>query len=404
MGVINDVIRFRRLRWASAGLTVATLVLAGCGGGGEEDASGEHELLYISGISGLLSPSAKAFERGMNAHVEFINDNGGIHGRKVNLTVKDNQSDPTRGVTLLQEALNSDKRPDAVFPGVSSNEARAVAPLLTREKIPHFVSASTPKLDDVKQFPYVFSYAGKQADYVAGVREFLAEKGSDADRIALAVPNDALGDAAAASFKEVFADRDTSVAYFDADAVDFTPTLQKLMAGKPDWIMMEGAGAQVPIMLSSRVKAGAQDVPTILGVTASSAPILDFASAEQRDNVYSTLLPLQRYIEPQDRSEEFVEFEKRVTEQGPLEVSLAIYGSGWDMIGLWARAAEKAGEDATGDDVVKALEDLELSKDDTQFPMFGADYDDKSHYPYGVEKRIGFGQVVAEKDGMLIVE
>jgi branched-chain amino acid transport system substrate-binding protein len=401
---MNHAILRCRPQAVAVAIVAAALGLAGCGAAGSgDDASSDYELLYVSGISGLLSPSAKAFERGMKAHVEYINENGGIHGRQLNLTVEDNQSDPTRGVTIVQEALTSDKRPDVVFPGVSSNEALAVAPLLTREKIPHIVSASTPKLDDVEEYPYVFSYAGKQADYVAGVREFIAQEGGG-DRIALAVPNDALGDAAAMSFEAVFADMETEVSYFDPEAVDFTPTYQKLIASKPDWIMMEGAGAQVPIMLASRVKAGGESVPTILGITASSAPLLDFASEDQRANVYSTLLPLQRYIESGDRSQEFVEFNERVTAQGPLEVSLAIYGSGWDMIGLWARAAEQAGENPSGDEVVEALENLKISEDDTQFPMFGAAYSAESHYPQGVPTRIGFGQVKAKKDGMLLVD
>jgi branched-chain amino acid transport system substrate-binding protein len=402
---MNNLILRPRLRGCIV-VTVAAMSigLAGCGAGDSTgNASGDYELLYVSGISGLLSPSAKAFERGMNAHVDFLNEEGGINGRQLNLTVEDNQSDPTRGVTVVQQALTSDRHPEVVFPGVSSNEALAVAPLLTREKIPHIVSASTPKLDDVNQYPYTFSYAGKQADYVAGVREFVAQEGGG-DRIALAVPNDALGEAAAMSFEEVFADSETEVSYFDPEAVDFTPTYQKLIASRPDWIMMEGAGGQVPIMLASRVKAGGESIPTILGITASSAPLLDFASEEQRVNVYSTLLPLQRYIDPKDRSDEFVEFNERVTAQGPLEVSLAIYASGWDMIGLWARAAEQAGEDASGDEVVAALEDLTISEDDTQFPMFGAEYSAESHYPEGVPTRIEFGQVQATKDGMLIVE
>lgn len=383
---------------------VSALTLTSCGsdeGGSEE--TDPFEILYVSGITGLLSTSAKAFERGIKAHVEYLNENDGVTGREVRLTVKDNQSDPTRGVTLVQESLSSDARPDVVLPGVSSNETLAVAPLLMREKVPVMASISSPALDDVEQFPYMFSYCALQRDYLVGGLEFMKNSG-DLNRVALVVPNDALGDGVIDGFEEIFADVDTEVIQFDGESVDFTPAFQKAAAFDPDWIITEGAGAQVPAILSSRVKAGAEEIPTIAGVTASTQPLLEISQGKQLNNLYATMLPLQAYVEPEDRSDEFNEFAKRVNAQGPLEQPLATYAAGWDLVGLWARGVEQTGGDGSAEAITEALENLELTEDDKQFPMFGGDYTTESHFPQNVEDYMKFGVLKSEKDGMLVIE
>lgn len=379
------------------------MALASCGGGSGEAGDDPFDVLYVSGITGLLSPSAKAIERGIEAHVDYLNENGGIAGREVRLTVEDNQSDATRGVTLVQSTLNSDKRPDLVIPGVSTNEALAVAPLLTREKIPVVASVSSPAMDDVDKFPYLFAYGALQREYLVGAQKFIEEKGG-AERVALVVPNDGLGDGIAENFDSVFAGVETETFQFDGESVDFTPTFQKAMAFDPDWIITEGAGAQVSVILSSRVKASAESIPTIAGITASSQPLLEVAQGDQLQNLYATMLPLQRFIEPEDRSDEFNEMAERVNAQGPLEQPLATYGSGWDLVGLWARAVEQADGDSSAEAFTEAMENLEISEDDKQFPMFGGDYKPESNFPQNVDEYINFGILKSEKEGMLVIE
>ncbi|MCW2757260.1 MAG: branched-chain amino acid transporter substrate-binding protein, partial [Nocardioidaceae bacterium] len=114
---------------------VSALALSACGSNASSGSSGgSYRILYVAGQTGVLSPTAIAIGRGIKAHVDAINAEGGLDGKKIVLQTKDDQSDPTRGVTLVQEQLNGDNPPDLVIPGVSSNEALAVAPLLARSK------------------------------------------------------------------------------------------------------------------------------------------------------------------------------------------------------------------------------------------------------------------------------
>ena len=49
--------------------------------------------------------------RGAEAAIASINQAGGIDGRQIVLTKQDNQSDPTRGVSIVSEALASGTPP-----------------------------------------------------------------------------------------------------------------------------------------------------------------------------------------------------------------------------------------------------------------------------------------------------
>lgn len=83
------------------------------------------------------------------------------------------------------------------------------------------------------------------------------------------------------------------VELFDPTATDYTATFQAAAAAKPNWVWMDGAGGEVPIMLRSRVKANLGNVPTVIGNVASSGPLVTYAKGtNEMANTYATLGPM----------------------------------------------------------------------------------------------------------------
>lgn len=385
-------------------LAAATTALSACGGGTSESGEDPLNILFVGGLTGVYSPTAKAIERGARAHVEYINDNGGINGREIEFTVEDNQSDPTRGATLIQDALSGDDKPDLVIPGASSNEAMAAAPMLARNEVVGITSSSSPVLDDVEKFPYTFSNSVTTESIIEGSVDYIVDQG-DIQNVVLVAPNDALGDATAESFETAFAGTDvaTTVVSFPAEGLDYAPSLQKAVASKPDWMIMEGTGEQVASLLSARVKATGENIPTLLGISASTQPLLDFASGQELKNIQATMNPLQAFIPEDERGEQFTAFFERVHDQGELEVTLATYGAGWDYIGLWANAVRSLDGEVTGKAIREALETLPR-EDDPQFPLYSGDYTKESHFHPGTVEDFTFGTPKEAKDGMIVLE
>ncbi|CAN5369794.1 hypothetical protein BH09ACT10_BH09ACT10_29110 [soil metagenome] len=402
----------RKVRTGLVGVAVAVSLLAtACGSGGGDDDAGDsskpYKVLFVSGKTGLYANPAAAVGRGVQAKIDSINDKGGIKGRKVTLELKDNQSDPTRGVSLVQEALGEKQKPELVIPGQSSNEALSIAPLTSRQKIVTVGSASSPVLDDVKKYPYFFSASLTHLVIYESMLKFIKEKTPEVKRVALVTSNDALGDGTENFFRKNFEGTgiDISVDRFQFDSIDVTPVFQKALSAKPDWLIVEGAGAQVAIMLKSRLKAGGEGVPTIVGSSASSQPILDIVSPAERENVYNTLAPNEAFVEPANRGEEFNEFLKRIKDQGPLVLPISAYAAGWDSVGIWARGVENTSGEITGERVKATMEGLPKS-DDPQFPAYGGGggATKTSHFHPGDPDDFTFGQVVKVTDGMTIIK
>ena len=86
-------------------VTLAATLLALAGGAAAQGASAtqgitktEILLATIQDLSGPVAAYGKAARNGMQLRVDEINEQGGIHGRKIRLLVEDNGYDPKKAV------------------------------------------------------------------------------------------------------------------------------------------------------------------------------------------------------------------------------------------------------------------------------------------------------------------
>lgn len=94
-----------------------SLALAACGGDGAATAEGGDDPITI-GISlpltGDFSEPGKGVERGYRAWAEYVNENGGLLGRQVELVILDDQSNADRVAADYERLINQDGA-DLVF-------------------------------------------------------------------------------------------------------------------------------------------------------------------------------------------------------------------------------------------------------------------------------------------------
>ena len=393
---------WRRVVGACAALLMLGVSVTACGDE-EKGASGDTlRVVYVAGITGLFNVPSNAVKRGLEAHVDAINADGGIDGKKIELVVKDDQSDPTRAVTLLQEEFTKGK-PALVVPGSTSAESLAMAPLLERNGVVGIGVAASPVLDDLEKFPNYFSTNGLQSEILTGAVDYMTDM-DGVDKISLVVADDALGEAVETGFKASLEDAgvDFSVHVFKADSVDVTATFQQALDEDPDWIYMDGSGDQVARMLEGRVKAGAEKIPTLAGGAATGQiNLFEVAQPGQLNGVRAALLPVQAYVEPADRGEQFTTLVDALNAQGPLETGLFSYAHGWEVIRAWAAGLDGAGVDASADELIKELESLPVG-DDPQFPILRAGWSAESHFPHPPADAFSFSPVVGFEDGMYV--
>lgn len=91
-------------------------------------------------LTGAFSVSGTKHQQGYQLCVDLINENGGILGRKVDLIMSDNRSDPATAISQYERLINVDKV-DAVFGTFSSRLTFPVANILSRYGYTHVVPA-----------------------------------------------------------------------------------------------------------------------------------------------------------------------------------------------------------------------------------------------------------------------
>jgi branched-chain amino acid transport system substrate-binding protein len=131
------------------------------GGGLAAPAIAANEPLRVGFLPALTGPSSSTgvgMNRGTELAVKEINDAGGINGRKIELVVRDTQSDATKAVNAIAE-LTHRQKVQVVWGPLNSGETLAATPLCARDGIPMIQPCWVDTLIDVKKYPMSFRNA-----------------------------------------------------------------------------------------------------------------------------------------------------------------------------------------------------------------------------------------------------
>jgi len=94
-------------------------------------------------MTGIAAPGYSKVAPAMKAYFEYINDNGGVYGRKINLVIKDDRYIPQEAINKTNELILKDK----VLLLLDSSELRITSLLQARFESPRETShrySSTP--------------------------------------------------------------------------------------------------------------------------------------------------------------------------------------------------------------------------------------------------------------------
>ena len=113
---------------------------------------------YLPALTGPSSSTGIGINRGTVLAVDEINAAGGVDGRKIELIVRDTQSDPTKAVNAVAE-LTGRQKVHVVWGPLNSGEALAATPLIARGGVPQIHPCWVDSLTDVKKYPLAFRNA-----------------------------------------------------------------------------------------------------------------------------------------------------------------------------------------------------------------------------------------------------
>ncbi|GLZ42015.1 ABC transporter substrate-binding protein [Actinokineospora sp. NBRC 105648] len=247
------------------------------------DSSSPYRIVQLLGQNqaGPAALNAKAAAQASKAAVAVLNEQGGIMGHKVELEIIDDGGDPTTAVTKLQARLNSGPKPNLILPGNTSAEALPMAPIITEAGVFSVQQASSDALDNPAKFPYLFKTPPIPATWAKAFADYA--KGKGISKVAMIAGKDAFAQATVAATKKALADAGltlTGEETYTAEDLDMTAQLERLRAGNPELVFMQGAGAAVGYVLESRRKIGWTDTPLVADSTSAVTSLLNKAAPD----------------------------------------------------------------------------------------------------------------------------
>lgn len=105
--------------------------------------------------TGIGASYGRWYERTATAAVKVVNEMGGINGRKVEMIVEDDGTDPKRGTEVV-EKFATQYKVDAIFGHLFSNVVAAAAPRAGELKVPYFICSEASLLGAGKLNRYTF--------------------------------------------------------------------------------------------------------------------------------------------------------------------------------------------------------------------------------------------------------
>jgi ABC-type branched-subunit amino acid transport system substrate-binding protein len=170
---------------ALAGASAVLVALAGCStpaapGTADEAVPGvSDDTVTIGTHTPLTGPAAAGYSSisaAATAYFDYVNDNGGVHGRSIDYIVKDDGYNPANTQTVVRELVQEDEV-FAILNGLGTPTHTAVLDYLNQKEVPDlFVASGSTSWNQPEKYPYTFGF---NADYVvegAALAQYAADE------------------------------------------------------------------------------------------------------------------------------------------------------------------------------------------------------------------------------------
>jgi branched-chain amino acid transport system substrate-binding protein len=199
------------------------------------------KLGLVAAMSGQSAKSGEAIVRGLSLAIDEVNAKGGVLGKKVELLVRDDESNPAKGVVAARELVQREKVA-AFFGGLDTPVSIAIVPFANQSKVPFMGvwAAGTPITQNGAAENYVFRVSAVD-DLVDVALVDYAMKKYGAKKPGLILINNPWGESNEKGLKAALAAKSLSavgIEKFETNDVDVVPQLTRLKQAGTDVLLL----------------------------------------------------------------------------------------------------------------------------------------------------------------------
>lgn len=226
---------------------------------------------YLPALTGPSSSTGVGINRGTVMAVDEINAAGGVGGRKIELIVRDTQSDPTKAVNAVAE-LTGRQKVDIIWGPLNSGESLAAVPLVARSGLPQLHPCWVDSLTDVKKYPMCFRNAPTNHQIGGAANHYVVDV-LKLKKVAVISDTTGYGTASVEAYVPMLKAKGAEVVYskhVDAANPDLKPELLRMRDGGAEVIMPWSVNAGFLSRILNTRGAMDWDVPVIGQTTLGS--------------------------------------------------------------------------------------------------------------------------------------
>ena len=197
-------------------------------------------------MTGAASPGYNKIPGAMKAYFDYLNDNGGVNGRKITLKVEDDQYVPTLAVAKTNKLILRDKVMALIAPlGTANNKAVAASVNPGRRGVPVlFVNTGFSGFADAKKYPTTYTILPSYVMEAKIMAEYIKENFAG-KTLGLVYQDDDFGTDALKGFAQAGITFAEKVAYASGSQSATTAAgwVSKLSAAKCDVVILFGVSS-----------------------------------------------------------------------------------------------------------------------------------------------------------------
>jgi len=197
-------------------------------------------------MTGTASPGYNKIPGAMKAYFDYLNANGGVNGRSINLKVEDDQYVPTQAVAKTNKLILQDKVMALLAPlGTANNKAVAASVNPARRGVPVlFVNTGFSGFADTKKYPTTYAILPSYVMEAKIMAEYIKDNFAD-KTLGLVYQDDDFGSDALKGFTQAGITFAAKVPYASGSQSATTAAgwVSKLSAAKCDVVILFGVSS-----------------------------------------------------------------------------------------------------------------------------------------------------------------
>ncbi len=343
-------------KW-SRGLAGTVMLAAACAAYGANGPGVSKGSVRVCAYQPMTGNESSYFRmgKGADAWFKYVNDQGGVNGRKIEYRMLDDKYEPARTAQIVKRFTERDDCFALVSP-LGSAPTVAVIDYVTSHGMP--IIGPGTGANKVVQYPskWVFplypSYLDEGRDLVRFAKEVFHAK-----TIALLYQNDPSGKSHLEGIKSVL-DKDgvklVSTQGYDVKEIDVSSQVLAMKSARPDAVICSCAPEHAAKFYTERKKLG-WNVPVVNVFFGKSPKVVELAGKDALEGVYFSTI----FRDFNSSSPEIQQAQRILKKYYPEEQPDAVHLWGFTGAQVFTEALKRMGnEDITRDHLVKTLEGI----------------------------------------------